>query len=267
MPTIGKRIIIQGADFSDIALSSYVRRSIPLMSIAATHALNDGTFDTSYTFRAVTYGNIRAGDIIKCVNPDETFDNQFLVYEVDATGSPEFADGDVPGVEKYIATLKEYSSESYTFDKDCRFLAAAKDVNNDRTRDFTPYAHFGLFNLNRIYEAGKPAPIHAYYGMYSSVYSKFSFGAAGGDIRALAMLDVKAGDVVETASSDFGLLVLKMQDGTAHTYEQTLLADYADTKWTSEANQRVLVVAKSYSHPNSKITDNLNNVFRVTFNS
>lgn len=265
MSIIGKRIIIPGADFSDIAVRKYVRRSIPLISYCATYDINTGEISIGVRYRATTYADFKAGDIIHIKN-QSALDNSMQVFEL-ASGIPEFADGTRPSVQSSGSLIRGYEKEDFLVEKDGRYLAMVRDDNDtDNSTDFTPYNFFGLFNFSREYVVGKATPIHAYYGAYNATDSTFELADAN-NIRAFAMLDVKIGDEIETANSDLGLLVLKMQDGTSHTYEDTLLADYADTKWTSKANQRVLVVAKSYSHPNSKVAEDLNAIFKVTFDS
>ena len=268
MSTIGKKIIIPGADFSGASVAKYIQRTIPLIAIPYAYSSSSSTL-SALTYRATTYGNIKAGDTLELINPDSTFDNQFLVYEVDPSGTPEFTDGMAPEAysETFVGYLKpNYSAEAYTFTEDCRFLAVMRDNLNNTTRDFTEYCPFGLYNIRREYKTGEAVPVHTYYGTYDANTSNFRFGGDS-SLRSFAMLDLKAGDVVSSADVDtFAFLVLKMQDGTVKTYESTL-RQYDTASWVSETEQRVLVAAKNLSNPEGIVTDDLNNVLKVTFNS
>ena len=273
MGFIGKTLVIPGADFSDIRVASIkvgaVYRTIPLIAIpyAYGYAMSVLSYNVN---RATTYGDVKAGDVLEVDNPDSTFDNQLLVYKVDPSGTPEFADGVIPSEysETFVDFLRpDYSAEAYTFTEDCRFLAVMKDNLNSTTRDFTSYAPFGLYNLRREFKKGEATPVHAYYGTYDMNTSTFVFDSAN-SLRALVMLDLRAGDVVESADVDnLKFDVFKIQSGTVNTYESKLTTGYVTTTWTSNVRQRVLLVAKNLSNPDGLVTNDLNAVFKVTFNS
>ena len=82
------------------------------------------------------------------------------------------------------------------------------------------------------------------------------------------MLDLKIGDTVESAvPDDIKFNVVRIADNTHCTYDSMLANDFVTTKWTSDKDQRVLVVARSDSSPNGSVSSDPENVFRVTFNS
>ena len=244
-------------------------RTIPLIAGLKAYTKANNTFG-DMTKRAVTFGNVKAGDVLSVVNPDDTFKNKFLVYKMTDKATPEFNDG-VTYKETYVSDLRgSYDYPEYAFAEDCRFLSVMLDELHSDDRNFTDYKDFCLYQLGREYTIGEPTAIHAYYGTYDKTKSTFSFT---NNIRAFTVLDLKAGDVVTSATSDIGFDVYKFVDKT-HTYDGIVSRDesdsaaaYATTIWTSQADQRVMVIARSISNPSGKITEDLNNVFTVTFNS
>lgn len=247
-----------------------VRRAIPLIAVPYAYTNASSTFN-SLSYRASTYGNIKAGDTLQVINPDATFDNRLLVYKVDASGTPEFADGTAPGTETYISDLRaSYAAEDYTFEEDCRFLAVMMDNNNSTGRDYASYCPFCLYKLERTFTLGEPTAIHAYYGTYDIATGKYVLNTSNTKLRALAVLDLNAGDTVECATDDLRLNVIKL-NGLGNTGGTVLIGSTTETSyvtksWTSDVEQRVLVIAKSLTNA-SLATDDLNAVFKVTFNS
>ena len=246
---------------------STVLRTIPLPAILSAYTKASSSFGAMNN-RVTAYGNIKAGDILEVVNPNETFSNELLVYEVQAKDAPTFGYTSITHSETYVKDLRtDYAPESYTFENDCRFLAVMLDRNN-LSRDFSKYHNFCLYNLKREYMIGVATPIQAYYGTYNGANGTYDLTQK---LRALAVLDLKVGDVVECATDDLRLNVIKLKD---NSYEQvevivgsTTETSYKTTSWTSDADQRVIVLARSESAPNGTVTEDLNAVFKVTFNS
>ena len=260
----GKRIIIPGADFSALRIISETKRSIPMLSVAKTFDTSSDTF-SSNSIRAIVYGNFKKGEVLEYDNPDSSFDNKMCIFRLEDRSTPKFFDGKSPESEHYVSTSRAYEYGTHEFSEDGRFMGILRDTLNDLTRDFSPYASFGLFKLTKKYEIGKPFPIYAYFGTYTTNTSSLIWGS---DIRAIAVLDHKIGDTVESAvPDDIKFNVVRIADNTHCTYDSMLANDFVTTKWTSDKDQRVLVVARSDSSPNGSVSSDPENVFRVTFNS
>lgn len=261
MSLVGKKLVIPGADFSELAISMEIFVSIPLIANLGTYIVADGEFADG-TYRAYTIGNFKKGDIIEYKNPDSTFDIGMSVYRMANKQDPEFTGGVHPSQEFYTDFLAEYERSSFEVQEDGRYMFFLKDYNQNLNRDFSPHSNFGLFTLKRKYETGEPRAIHAYYGTFNTETSSFTHGEK---IRAFAMVDVKKGTRIDTFNPYIGLTAFKMRDGTPNIYECTLLSEYLETVWVSDAEQRVLLFAKNNLNPDGTITDNLNEVFKITF--
>lgn len=255
------------SDFSNevvytLEMGTTVRRAIPLLASPGSYTKASSTFG-SEKYRSITYGNVKAGDTLEIINPDDSFENQLLVYKVSPKDTPVFYDGKTRS-ESYVSDLRgSYAAENYTFEEDCRFLAVMKDNKNNTTRDYTKYAPFCLYQLSREYTIGEAAPIQAYHGSYNTSTGDFEYSTT---IRAIAVLDLKTGDVIQTASDDLKLNLIILED-KSYVYRETRVTGFTTNSWTSDADQRVLVLAANANATNNAITKDLGSIFKVIFNS
>lgn len=101
------------------------------------------------------------------------------------------------------------------------------------------------------------------YGTYNSADSSFSLDSK---IRAWVIKDVKPGDTISLydSSSSYQFLVFKLKSGT-NVYESTIRA-YLSDSWTSDIEQRVIIVAKDNNNSNGTICspDNLLDIVTIT---
>lgn len=108
-------------------------------------------------------------------------------------------------------------------------------------------------------------PLDMAYGAYTSSTSNFSPSTVS---RANAVLDVKKGDVISLidSNSSYQFLVYKLIDGTT-TFESNLRANYSSDSWTSNAKQRIIIVAKDATKDNSTTIctpDELLDILKIT---
>lgn len=103
------------------------------------------------------------------------------------------------------------------------------------------------------------------YGAYTSSSSIFSPETVS---RANIVLDVKAGDIIALvdSNSSYQFLVYKLIDGTT-TFESNLRPGYSADNWTSQAKQRIIIVAKDVNKEVSETIctpDELLDILKIT---
>ena len=250
--------------------SDVVSRTIPLNSICYTFNNSDNKF-YAHTIRHSTYGNALAGDILEIVNPDNTYNVGCSAMKLMAKASPVFATGKTQDLsETFEDILGDFGSwgmtaaTPYTFTEDTRFLLNGKDILADANRDFTNH-EFRIFNLRRNYTKGQAYPIYSYIGVYDLQKNGFNWDT---NLRACVVLDLKVGDIVATTDSKYTFDVYKLADGDI-IQEEKLASGYAATTWTSNANQRILAIARNNQGGSDYNMGGVDpaTVFTVTFNS
>lgn len=261
-------ITLKRADFSANNIGNInsisVSRTIPLPSIPKSYTTTSSGFGSN-TIRATTYGNVLAGDILEVNNPDGSFNNQMQVHQVATKSSPVFVTVDGAHNETWVKALRStYDSDRYTFAENMRFIAIMQDANNSSTRDFTGY-EFCVYKLRRNFETKVANAVQAYHGTYNQENGTINWGDNG--IRAFTVLDLKKGDVVASTLPNYKFNIFELNNN-ALTFVSQHGTNYTTTHWTSDKDQRVLLLARDTDQSDGTMASaDLSKVFTVTFNS